>query len=91
MHQLSPLQFWDAASCSYCALIAEGTLLIDGDTRFPRSRTAPLPAVKRLFRTHFHRHQCASAARWHPKGAGVVIPFAERRFLEVSDFEPGGF
>src|SRR4051794_1156960 len=47
--------------------------------------------IEKLLLTHFHRDQCAGAAQWQAAGAGVVIPFAERRFLEEADLLRAGY
>lgn len=94
MRQLSPHLFWHADSCSCYALVVDGhALLVDRGTRLvPGSPTdPPLPDVERLLLTHFHRDQCAAASRWHRQGAGIVIPFAERRFLEEADLLRASF
>ncbi|MEZ4864600.1 MAG: MBL fold metallo-hydrolase [Caldilineaceae bacterium] len=86
--QLTPNLTWYDDTCTvYAIRQGNAILLIDCGTDL---RPADLSSngksqVEQLLLTHFHRDQCAGAAQWQAAGAQLVLPFAERRFLEESD------
>jgi glyoxylase-like metal-dependent hydrolase (beta-lactamase superfamily II) len=88
MQILSEHLFWIEDTCSIY-LLRDGSkgLLIDCGTDLRSQQLAAENGIEvdRLLLTHFHRDQCAGAAEWQAAGAQVVIPFAERRFLEEPD------
>ena len=95
MRELSPHLFWhEPDTCSvYALFVDDAALLIDCGTHLvPGAPTdPPLPDVEHLLLTHFHRDQCAAAPRWHRQGAGIAVPFAERRYFEEADLLRASF
>jgi len=93
MKQLSDHLFWVKDTCSVYGVITDGgALLIDCGTHFPGGDPLPrLPRVERVLLTHFHRDQCAAAPDWSRQGARIVVPFAERRFLEEADLQRASY
>ena len=94
MEKVSDHVFWVRDTCSVYGVVADGfTMLIDCGTHFFASPDmhVSLPRVEQVLLTHFHRDQCAAAEKWSRQGATIVIPFAERRFLEESDLQRAAY
>ena len=94
MEKVSDHLFWVRHTCSVYGVVADGfTMLIDCGTHFFASPDmhVSLPRVEQVLLTHFHRDQCAAAEKWSRQGATIVIPFAERRFLEESDLQRAAY
>ncbi|MCZ6676659.1 MAG: MBL fold metallo-hydrolase, partial [Candidatus Poribacteria bacterium] len=79
--------FFIEDTCSvYAICVDDKLLLIDCGTHLtPEEFPIDNCLVERILLTHFHRDQCSSVERFQAEGAGVVIPFAERRFFEETD------
>ncbi|MDA0747236.1 MAG: MBL fold metallo-hydrolase [bacterium] len=89
---LSEHLFWIADTCSVYGVRANGkTLLIDCGTGIRPGADRGAGSVEQVFLTHFHRDQCASAPAWQTHGAGVVVPFSEKRFYEEADLLRAGY
>jgi len=106
MQRLGQHLWWIRDSCSVYALRSRGrALLIDCGTALTPNAAARrsdgggggepeadgLGTVEQVLLTHFHRDQCAAAAAWREAGAHVVVPFAERRYVEEADLQRAAY
>ena len=84
MKQISEHLHWLAESCSVF-LVEQGGQWLAIDFGNHLAPTVVSPLADHLLLTHFHRDQCGAAPAWQRQGVEVVLPFAEKRFLEERD------